>query len=146
MIPTILVVDDEEANRLTLERILVREKLNVKQVPDGRKALESIHNEKPDLILTDLKMPGMDGMSLLRAAKDVDKDIEVVLMTAYGTVENAVEAMKDGAYDFITKPLRRSEIVRVVRREICGFLEVSNVSMSDGPEPLVGGLERVQDR
>ena len=118
MIPNILVVDDEEANRLTLERILVREKLRVTQVADGRKALESIHNERPDLILTDLKMPGMDGMALLRAAKEVDKDIEVVLMTAYGTVENAVEAMKDGAYDFITKPLRRSEIVRVVRRAI----------------------------
>ena len=118
MPPTILVVDDEEANRLTLERILVREKLTVTHAPDGRTALEFIHTERPDLILTDLKMPGMDGMSLLRAAKALDRDIEVILMTAYGTVENAVEAMKDGAYDFITKPLRRSEIVRVVRRAL----------------------------
>jgi len=63
-------------------------------------------------------MPGMDGMALLREAKETDPDIEIILMTAYGTVENAVEAMKDGAYDFITKPLRRSDIVRAVRRAL----------------------------
>ncbi len=116
--PTVLVVDDEEANRLTLERILVREKMRVIHAPDGRSAIEKLQETGADLILTDLKMPGMDGMSLLRAAKELDGDIEVILMTAYGTVENAVEAMKDGAYDFITKPLRRSDIVRAVHRAL----------------------------
>ena len=118
MQPTVLVVDDEEANRLTLERILVREKMRVIHAPDGRRALDALQGARVDLILTDLKMPGMDGMSLLRGAKELDEDIEVILMTAYGTVENAVEAMKDGAYDFITKPLRRSDIVRAVHRAL----------------------------
>jgi two-component system, NtrC family, response regulator HydG len=118
MPPTVLVVDDEEANRLTLERILVREKMRVIHAPNGRSAIEKLQTMGADLILTDLKMPGMDGMTLLRAAKELDKDIEVILMTAYGTVENAVEAMKDGAYDFITKPLRRSDIVRAVHRAL----------------------------
>jgi len=118
MPPTVLVVDDEEANRLTLERILVREKVRVLHAPDGRSAIDKLQGADVDLILTDLKMPGMDGMSLLRAAKERDPDIEVILMTAYGTVENAVEAMKDGAYDFITKPLRRSDIVRAVHRAL----------------------------
>ncbi len=144
MEPTVLVVDDEEANRLTLERILVREKLRVVHAPDGRKALEQVQKMPPDLILTDLKMPGMDGMALLRAAKDIDSDIEIILMTAYGTVENAVEAMKDGAYDFITKPLRRSDIVRAVRRALekrALVVENRNLrnQLASGPKSTVVG-------
>ena len=118
MEPIVLVVDDEEANRLTLERILVREGVKVQHASDGVEALASIREARPALILSDLKMPRMDGMSLLRAALEVDPDLEFVLMTAYGTVETAVEAMKDGAYDFITKPLRRADIVRAVRKAL----------------------------
>jgi two-component system, NtrC family, response regulator HydG len=118
MNPTVLVVDDEEANRLTLERILVREGLTVLAAPDGRTALELIRSEQPAVLLTDLKMPGLDGMGLLKAARDFDGDLEVILMTAFGTVENAVDAMKFGASDFITKPLRRADIVRAVSRAI----------------------------
>ena len=118
MQPTVLVVDDEEANRLTLERILVREKVRVIHAADGRQALERMHSDQPALILTDLKMPGLDGMGLLKAVRQVDPDIEVIVMTAYGTVETAVNAMKEGAYDFITKPLRRSDIVRAVSKAL----------------------------
>jgi len=115
---TILVVDDEEPNRATLERILVREGLSVLQAVDGRSALEKIRSDQPTVLLTDLKMPGMNGMELLRSARDLDGDLEVILMTAFGTVENAVEAMKHGASDFITKPLRRSEIVRAITKAV----------------------------
>ena len=115
---TVLVVDDEEPNRSTLERILVREGLTVIQAPDGRSALDHVRNAQPSVILTDLKMPGMDGMELLRSARELDGDLEVILMTAFGTVENAVEAMKYGASDFITKPLRRSEIIRAVTKAV----------------------------
>ena len=118
MEPIVLVVDDEQANRLTLERILVREGVSVVHAADGVEAMECIRSARPALVLSDLKMPRMDGMALLRAAKELDHDLEFVLMTAYGTVETAVEAMKDGAYDFITKPLRRADIVRTVRKAL----------------------------
>ena len=116
--PLVLVVDDEAANRQALERILSREGHRVAHAADGRAALESIRESPPDLMLTDLKMPGMTGMELMRAAKVIDPDLEVIVMTAFGTVETAVEAMKEGAWDFVTKPLRRSDIVRAARKAL----------------------------
>jgi two-component system response regulator HydG len=94
--PRILVVDDEPANRITLERILSREGLDVDYASDGRAALEVVREGGVDVVLTDLKMPGMSGLELLRAIHALAPDIEVALMTAYGTVETAVEAMKGG--------------------------------------------------
>lgn len=116
--PLILVVDDEEANRLALERILVREGYDVRHAEDGRQAMQRLREERPSLVLTDLKMPGMDGLELMRAARAVEPELEVVLLTAYGTVETAVEAMKEGAFDFLTKPLKRAEILRTVRKAL----------------------------
>ncbi len=116
--PLILVVDDEEANRLALERILVREGYDVRHAEDGRQAMLRLREERPALVLTDLKMPGMDGLELMRAARALDPELEVVLLTAYGTVETAVEAMKEGAFDFLTKPLKRAEILRTVRKAL----------------------------
>ncbi len=149
MPPCVLVVDDEEANRLTLERILVREKLNVIHAPDGRAALEQIREHRPDLVLTDLMMPGLNGMGLLKAAREIDGDLEVILMTAYGTVENAVEAMKFGASDFITKPLRRSEIVRAVHKALeKRSLILENRSLRDQLSPstsLIGHAPAMQN-
>ena len=115
---TVLVVDDEEPNRATLTRILEREGHRVICAQDGREAMSVLHVETPHVLLTDLKMPGMDGMELLQGARQTDVDLEVILMTAFGTVENAVTAMKHGANDFITKPLRRSEIVKAVAKAI----------------------------
>ena len=69
-------------------------------------------------MVTDLMMPGMDGQELLKAARAIRPDVEVVLMTAYGTVETAVAAMKDGAYDFITKPLKRHSLVKAVQKAL----------------------------
>jgi two-component system response regulator HydG len=114
----ILVVDDDESNRVTLQRLLGREGFQVVDVASGREAMEVLRAERVDLVLTDLKMPGMSGIDLLRAVRTVDPDIEVVVMTAYGTVETAVEAMKEGAYDFVAKPLRRLELVTCVRKAL----------------------------
>jgi two-component system response regulator HydG len=115
---TILVVDDEPANRQVLSRILTREGYTVEQADDGRQALDRLRSGGIELVLTDLKMPGMDGLELLQAVRALDQDVELIVMTAYGTVEAAVGAMKDGAYDFITKPLRRVELVTTVRKAL----------------------------
>ncbi len=115
---TILVVDDEEANRLALERIFVREGYTVRTAHDGRAALEHLRDGAVAVVLTDLKMPGLGGLELLRAAKQVSPETQVIVVTAYGSVETAVEAMKEGAYDFVTKPLRKDAVVHGVSKAI----------------------------
>jgi len=114
----ILVVDDEEANRVTLDRLLTREGYQVHQADHGKAALEILREASIDLVLTDLKMPGMSGLELLKAARTLDGDLQVVVMTAYGTVEAAVDAMKEGAYDFVTKPLKRLDLARCIAKAL----------------------------
>jgi two-component system response regulator HydG len=116
--PTVLVVDDEPPIVDSLQKILERESLRVLTAGSGGEALEIIRREPVSVLLTDLMMPGMSGMDLLRASKSVAPETETVLMTAYGTVENAVEAMKQGAYDFVTKPIKRAHLVRVIGKAI----------------------------
>jgi two-component system response regulator HydG len=114
----ILVVDDEEPNRLALERTFAREGWEVRTAADGRAALDALREGDVGVLLTDLKMPGIGGMELLRAARQVAPDTQVIVVTAYGTVEVAVEAMKEGACDFVTKPLRRTEVVASVGKAL----------------------------
>src|SRR5438093_334210 len=106
---TLLVADDDPGLRESLERTLTREGYRVLLASDGRAALERVQGGGIDLIVTDLKMPGLTGLELLRAAKAIAPDLDVILLTAFGTVEEAVKAMKDGAYDFLTKPFGRKE-------------------------------------
>ncbi len=112
---TVLVVDDEASNRLSMERILRKEGYTVLSAAGGSEALTLLRKENVALLLTDLKMPGMSGIELLKAAKTIVPDVEVIVLTAYGTVEAAVEAMKEGAYDFIAKPLKRIELLKAVK-------------------------------
>jgi two-component system response regulator HydG len=116
--PTLLVVDDEPSNLESLERIFAREGLSVMTAPDGKEGLEVLRKRRVDVLLTDLMMPGVTGVDLLKATRQISPETEVVLMTAYGTVETAVEAMREGAYDFITKPLKRAHVVRVVEKAL----------------------------
>jgi two-component system response regulator HydG len=115
---TVLVVDDEQGIVESLTRIFTREGLTVLTAADARQGLDLLRKHAVKVLLTDLVMPGMTGTDLLKAAKTIAPETEVVLMTAYGTVENAVEAMKQGAYDFVTKPLKRAQIVGVVKRAL----------------------------
>ncbi len=114
--PTLLLVDDEPPNLDSLERIFSREGFRVLLAASGQAALDQLRREPVDVVLTDLMMPGMSGQELLRAVRAVAPEVEVVLMTAYGTVEAAVEVMKDGAYDFLTKPLKRHSVLKSVRQ------------------------------
>src|SRR5215469_8370478 len=113
---TVLVVDDERSNIESLEKILLREGMRVLGAPDARQALELVRSHRVNVLLTDLMMPGTTGLELLRAVRQVAPDVEVVLMTAYGSVEAAVSAMREGAYDFVEKPLKRVTIVKSVRK------------------------------
>jgi two-component system, NtrC family, response regulator HydG len=114
----LLVADDDEAVRLSLERTLTREGYNVSLAPDGHAALDRLRQGGVDLLLSDLKMPGLTGLELLKFAKEAAPDVDVILLTAFGTVEEAVKAMKDGAIDFLTKPLQRAQLLRVVRQAL----------------------------
>ena len=115
---TLLIVDDDRANLESLERIFRRERIDVVTAPDGKQALDVLRRHRISVVLTDVMMPGMSGLDLLRAAKTVSPETELVLMTAYGTIETAVEAMKEGAWDFVTKPFKRIQIVRSIRRAL----------------------------
>src|SRR5438045_3066432 len=115
---TLLLVDDEPANLDSLERIFAREWYRTQRAATGAAALALLRDRPADVVLTDLMMPGMSGQELLRAVRAVAPDAEVVLMTAYGTVEAAVAAMKDGAYDFLTKPLKRHAVLKSVAQAL----------------------------
>jgi two-component system response regulator HydG len=116
--PTLLVVDDDPAVRQSLERTLTREGYTVVQAPDGQSGLDRLRAGGIDLVLSDLKMPGLSGLDLLREVKSVAGDVDVIMLTAFGTVEEAVQAMKDGAVDFLTKPFQRAQLIRVIRKAL----------------------------
>ena len=117
MIPgNFLVVDDEKTQRETLRKVLESWGHTVQEASDGSKALEMVKGNPIDVIMTDLRMPGMTGLELLTAVKEARPDVDVVVMTAYGSVEGAVQAMKVGAVDFITKPLDLDQLEIVLRR------------------------------
>ena len=115
---TLLVADDDPGLRESLERTLTREGYRVLLASDGRAALERVQGGGIDLVVTDLKMPGLTGLELLRAAKAIAPSVDVILLTAFGTVEEAVQAMKDGAYDFLTKPFRREQLVKLIDKAL----------------------------
>src|SRR4051794_38066145 len=116
--PTVLVVDDEPGIVDSLQKVFEREGLRVLTAGVGADALEILRREPISVLLTDLLMPGMSGMDLLKASRSISPETETILMTAYGTVENAVEAMKQGAYDFVTKPIKRAHVVRAVSKAL----------------------------
>lgn len=114
----VLVVDDDAPIRDSLEKTLKRDGYTVLTAAGGESALMLIRQQPVNLILTDLKMPNMDGLQLLKAAKMLSPEIEVIVMTAFGEVGSAVEAMREGAYHFIQKPLKRAVLQMIVTRAL----------------------------
>jgi DNA-binding NtrC family response regulator len=114
----ILVVDDEVNARNALGELLRDEGYAVESAADGFKALGKMEDFAPDLVLTDLKMPGMDGIQLLRRVHEQDPDLPVIVMTAFGEVETAVGAMRAGARDYLSKPVNFGELDAVLAREL----------------------------
>jgi len=114
----ILLVDDHKPFRDSLAKILEGEGFLVFPANDGEEALDILRGKFIHLVLTDLKMPRMDGVELLKVAKTIRPEVEVILITGYGTVDTAVTAMKDGAFDYIQKPFKPREILKLVRKAI----------------------------
>jgi two-component system NtrC family response regulator len=115
---TILIVDDEKNYPLVLSAILEEEGFETFAANSGREALEILKNTDIDLVLTDMKMPTMDGIELLEKIKGRDQDLPVIMMTAHGTVDKAVEAMQKGAYSYILKPFDNDRLIIYVNKAI----------------------------
>jgi DNA-binding NtrC family response regulator len=116
--PSILVVEDEAKMRRLLELQLAEEGFRAQTVADAEAALRMMNSDKFDLAVTDFKLPGMSGLDFLQAVKRIDANLPVIIMTAYGSVESAVEAMKHGASDYVLKPFALAELVLVIRKEL----------------------------
>lgn len=129
----VLVVDDKK-NYLTLFRRILPPDIEVDCASDGPSALEKLDRTAFDVVVSDVRMPGMDGVTLLETIKTKHPSVEVVLMTAYGTISNAVKAMKLGAVEYLTKPFDPDDAVRAVEEAIqrkCGKAPDSEQSSSD---------------
>jgi DNA-binding NtrC family response regulator len=116
--PTLLIVDDDVSNLASLVKVFDKLQVRTIAATSGEEAIRFVRDTPVDIILSDLMMPGMDGIELLKNVKVIAPDTEVIMMTAYATIERAVEAMRQGAYDFVTKPFRRAQIERVVKRAL----------------------------
>ena len=115
---TILVVDDESEIRSSLRGVLSDEGLRVVEAPDGRRALDLVRVERPELVLLDVWMPELDGIELLRELREEPAQPEVIMIAGHGNVETAVQATKLGAFDFIEKPFSIEALLRVVNRAL----------------------------
>ena len=115
--PTILIVDDDRPQREGLQRAL-QDRYDVVLADEAPRAYTILESQPVDVLLTDLKMPGDDGMKLLRRASSLGSPPVSIMMTAYGSIDNAVEAMKAGAYHYVTKPVNLDELEIVIARAL----------------------------
>lgn len=151
---TILVVDDKELLRDSVATTLQRAGFTVITATSGDEALEMIASRRPDAVVTDLKMPGLTGLELIERARQIDEDLPIVLMTAFGTIQTAVQAMRLGAFDYVTKPFEGDELIISVKRALeHARLRRDNVvlRMTAEPRPAagapgLGGIERIIGR
>ncbi len=142
----ILVVDDDQGMREFLEIMLTREGYDVATSGDGAKALVEFRRRKFDLVITDLKMPRMDGIAFLRQIKDISPETTVILITAYASGETAVTAMKEGAFDYIEKDFAVEDLKKIIRSALSrketrqdDALFLKGVGASDGFGKMIGG-------
>lgn len=150
--PVIIVIDDEQRQRDILKTILEDEGYEVHTAPSAEKGLELIKTLTPDIVLTDLKMGGISGLQLLDEIPGDSMKPAVILMTAYGTISSAVEAMKKGAFDYLTKPLDKDSIVLIVKKAAERMQLIrENISLRNAlfekfsMDGIVGSSKRMKD-
>ncbi len=148
---TVLIVDDEKNTREGLELALATSDYRVLCASGGEEALGLLKKEDVDVMLTDLFMEGMDGMELMRRAKEMHPELLIIMLTAYGTVENAVQAMKAGAFDYLTKPVNLDKLEMLVQRALNSRrIEKENLELKKqlhnkyGFENIVGNSPKMQ--
>ena len=160
----ILVADDDEIARDVITTLLSREDYNVTAVSDGLEAINRLKIDDLHLVITDLMMPGANGIEVLKYAVRSNPDIAVVILTAYGTLDTTLQAIKEGAYDYLTKPFKTQEISILAERAYHRALLISdnrelkknlrdtyrdlellkNIAASNNPEVTTGWLERIE--
>lgn len=139
---SILIVDDEDSVRDSLYNWFIEDRYHVKCAENAKVALALLESETYDIILADIKMPGMDGLEMLRRIKAIKKESIVIVMTAFATVDTAVQALKDGAFDYITKPFDPDDLSHLIRNA------AKLINLADENEALkekVVMLENVED-
>ncbi|MBK6345793.1 MAG: sigma-54-dependent Fis family transcriptional regulator [Bacteroidales bacterium] len=139
---SILVVDDEESVRDSLNLWFTEDGYRVACAEDAKKALSMLESETFNIILADLKMPGMDGLEMLRRIKALDKDSIVIVMTAFASVDTAVKALKDGAYDYVTKPFDPDDLSHLIRN---ATMQISLSQENEILKKRVDSLASVED-
>jgi two-component system response regulator HydG len=133
----ILVADDEIGIRQSLKKILEKEGYEVLTASNGEEAFKAIRSNSVDLLISDIRMAGMDGLELLKVCKSVSPYTEVIMITGYASVDTAVDSMKQGAYDYITKPFKKADILKAVQKAIeKQILTMDNVKMKERIEAM----------
>lgn len=151
-IPDILIIDDEPLMRISISDALKVEGYNVMSAETGGEGLKSIKNNSYDVVITDLRLPEVDGVQILKSCKQISPRTKVLMITAYGSVDTAVEAMKIGAYDYITKPFSMDEFILTVKRLIAlRDLEDENIYLKEKIEEryefsgIIGKSDKMKD-
>jgi len=139
---SILIVDDEESVRESLSLWFTEDGFRVKCAENAKQALSILESDNFDIILTDLKMPGMDGLEMLRRIKMLNKDSIVIVMTAFATVDTAVKALKEGAFDYVTKPFDPDDLSHLIRN---AAKQISLTHENETLKKRVDSLESVED-
>jgi nitrogen regulation protein NR(I) len=138
-LPDILIIDDDDQLRKSFERLLAEEGYRSESAPSGEAGLELIRRRRPDLVILDMRLPGMNGLETYQAIHDIDPKLPVVIMTAYGTTETAIEATKMGAFDYILKPFDIPEMLNVIQQALeAGRFMRSPVDLDALPEKASG--------
>jgi|CXWL01.1.fsa_nt_gi two-component system response regulator AtoC len=142
----ILIVDDEPDALENCRRILSGHRYDCLLETDPNQALAAIERERPKVLLTDVRMPGLDGIGLLKAAKRIDPAIQVVLLTAYASIKTAVASMRHGAFDYLTKPFTGEELRAVIRRALGEESDDSTAYEGESASPSTGKAKRATAR
>lgn len=127
----ILIVDDEKNIRLMLTQALASDETRVETAVNGEEALQKLQQTKYDLLLLDLRLPGMDGLDVLKEVRRLDDELPVIVLTAHGTVESAVEALRGGAVNFLQKPFAPRELREVVENSLGSRAESEDPAPAD---------------
>jgi DNA-binding NtrC family response regulator len=142
--PRILVVDDEPVVRESIHDWFSQDDYPIEMAADGPAAMQKIQESHWDILLTDVKMPGMDGLELQQRVKKIDPEVTVIIMTAYASVDSAMQAIKEGAYDYVTKPLDPEDLQRIIDR-VCEHRQLvrENVELKQRIEAVTGEPDEI---